>query len=48
MCGFMYRMAIGLKDFGERHKLPRLIRLGLAIRDRVMKVPGSVFLSARR
>jgi hypothetical protein len=36
MCGFIYRMAIRFKDFGERHKLPWLIRLGLWIRERVM------------
>jgi hypothetical protein len=33
MVGFVYRMAIRIKDFGERHKLPCLIRLGLAIRN---------------
>jgi hypothetical protein len=36
MKGFMYRMAIRFKDFGERHKLLWLIRLGLWIQERVM------------
>ncbi|MDR1250894.1 MAG: hypothetical protein LBK62_01880 [Treponema sp.] len=36
MYGFLYRMAICFKEFGERHKLPWLIRLGLWIRERVM------------
>jgi hypothetical protein len=40
MCGFIYRMAIRFKDFGERHKLPWLIRLGLWIRERVIELPA--------
>jgi len=31
--GFLYRRAIGMKDFGERHGLSFLIRWGLALRD---------------
>jgi hypothetical protein len=38
MIGFLYRRAIGLKEFGERHKMPWLIRLGLAIRESVLNV----------
>jgi hypothetical protein len=33
MKGFMYRMAIRFKEFGERHNLSYLIRLGLTIRN---------------
>jgi hypothetical protein len=33
MVGFIYRMAVSLKEFGERHNLPCLIRLGLTIRN---------------
>jgi hypothetical protein len=43
MIGFIYRGAVVLKEFGERHNLPRLIRLGLAIRDWVMKFPVRYF-----
>jgi hypothetical protein len=31
MIGFMYRRAVAIKDFGERHHLAWLIRMGLAI-----------------
>ena len=40
MYGFIYRAAIGLKDFGERHKLPWLIRLGFWIREKVIYLPA--------
>jgi hypothetical protein len=33
MAGFIYRRAVDLKEFGERHNLPCLIRLGLALKD---------------
>jgi hypothetical protein len=36
MKGWIYRRAVGLKDFGERHKMRRLVALGLAIRDWVL------------
>jgi hypothetical protein len=32
MAGFMYRTAIAVKDFGERHNLPWVIRMGLALK----------------
>jgi hypothetical protein len=35
MRGFLYRWAIRLKDFGERHNLGVFIWLGLAIRARL-------------
>jgi hypothetical protein len=38
MYGFIYRTAVRLKDFGERHNLPALIRLGLWMRDRVFDI----------
>jgi hypothetical protein len=34
MKGFMYRLAIAVKDFGERRKIPALIRLGMAIKSK--------------
>lgn len=39
MAGFMYRTAIAVKDFGERHNIAWIIRLGLAIREWVIKLP---------
>jgi hypothetical protein len=39
MVGFIYRGAVSLKDFGERRRIAFLIRLGLALRDRVSKYP---------
>ena len=38
MMGFIYRRAIGLKDFGERRRIGFIVRLGLAVRDWVYKV----------
>jgi hypothetical protein len=35
MRGFAYRLAVALKDAGERWNIPPLIRLGLSIRDRL-------------
>jgi hypothetical protein len=35
MRGFLYRLAIAMKDAGERRNIPVLIRLGLALRDRL-------------
>jgi hypothetical protein len=35
MRGFIYRLGVRFKDFGERHKLPWLVRLGLWIKGRV-------------
>ncbi len=31
--GFLYRRAISIKEFGERHRIDFLIRLGLRLRD---------------
>jgi hypothetical protein len=39
MAGFLYRRAAALKEFGERHNIPVLIRLGLALRDWAGKFP---------
>ena len=39
MTGFIYRRAIDLKNFGERHNVGLFIRLGLSLRDWVMKYP---------
>jgi hypothetical protein len=39
MNGWIYRRAIALKDFGERHNLPCIIRLGLALKDWVSQFP---------
>jgi hypothetical protein len=41
MIGFLYRVAVGLKEFGERHNMSRLIRLGLWLRDQLMWFPVS-------
>jgi hypothetical protein len=35
MRGFLYRLAIAVKDAGERWNFPPLIRLGPALRDRL-------------
>jgi hypothetical protein len=35
MRGFLYRLAAAVKDAEERRKIPPLIRLGLALRDRL-------------
>jgi hypothetical protein len=35
MRGFLYRLAMAMKDAGERWNIPVLIRLGLALRDRL-------------
>jgi hypothetical protein len=35
MRGFLYRWAIGLKDFGERHKIVVLVKAGLALKARL-------------
>jgi len=56
MKGFIYRRAVGLKDFGERMAHIKIlgirvfwwpsglvIGLGLALRDRVLKYPISLF-----
>jgi hypothetical protein len=43
MAGFIYRRAVALKEFGERHKLPCLVRLGLWMREQVMKLPVRYF-----
>jgi hypothetical protein len=48
MCGFIYRMAIRIKEFGERHKLPWLVRLGLWIREQVIKLPARHFKKEAR
>ena len=33
MTGLLYRLAVAIKDFGERHKLAVIIRAGLVIRE---------------
>jgi hypothetical protein len=35
MRGFIYRLAIAMKDAGERWNFPPLIWLGLAIKNRI-------------
>jgi hypothetical protein len=35
MRGFLYRLAIAVKDAGERWNFPPLIRLGLALKSRL-------------
>jgi hypothetical protein len=40
MAGFMYRTAVAVKDFGERHNMAWIIRLGLWIRDRAIEYPA--------
>jgi hypothetical protein len=35
MRGFLYRLAVAIKDAGELWNFPPLIRLGLAIRGRL-------------
>jgi hypothetical protein len=37
MKGFIFRMATGIKDFGERAKLRFLVALGINARDFVLK-----------
>jgi hypothetical protein len=41
MTGFVYRRAVALKEFGERHNLSWCIRLGLALRNWVGNFPVS-------
>ena len=43
MKGFIYRRAVGLKDFGERHNIGFCIRLGLALRGWVSRYPIHYF-----
>ena len=43
MIGFIYRRAVTFKELGERHNWPWLIRLGLWIREWVMKFPVRIF-----
>jgi hypothetical protein len=33
MNGFIFRMATAIKEFGERHRLSCLIRLGLTMKE---------------
>jgi hypothetical protein len=35
MRGFLYRLAVAMKDAGDRGNFPPLIRAGLALRDRL-------------
>jgi hypothetical protein len=35
MRGFLYRLAVAMKEAGERLNFPPLIRLGLALRGRL-------------
>jgi hypothetical protein len=43
MAGWMYRRALDLKDFGARHNLPWLRRLGLALQEKLKKCPRRYF-----
>ena len=43
MAGFIYRAAAAVKDFGERHKIGFIVRLGLWVREQVMKLPAKYF-----
>jgi len=36
MAGFIYRIAMDIKDFGERRRIGLIVRWGLALRDWVM------------
>ena len=42
MVGFIYRQAMGLKDFGERRRIGFCVRLGLAVRDWVGRFPANL------
>jgi hypothetical protein len=37
MKGFIFRMATGIKDYGERHKLRGLVVLGISARDFILQ-----------
>ena len=37
MKGFLFRLAVRIKDYGEQKRMPWLIRLGLRLRWEVMK-----------
>jgi len=39
MRGWIYRRAVGLKEFGERHRIDFIIRAGLALREWIIKYP---------
>ena len=43
MAGFLYWWAVAIREFGERHNLPGLVRLGLWMRERVIKLPVKYF-----
>jgi hypothetical protein len=43
MAGFMYRLATAMKECGERRGMSGLIRLGLAMRERVINFPVLFF-----
>ena len=43
MAGFLYRRAVAIREFGERHNLPCLVRLGLWMREGVIKLPVGYF-----
>lgn len=38
MMGFLYRLGGSLKDFGERVRCIRIVRIGLAIKDVALKM----------
>jgi hypothetical protein len=42
MTGFIYRRAIGLKNFGERHHIDFIIRWGLTLKDWVSSTGWTV------
>jgi hypothetical protein len=39
MTGFIFRMAVAVKEFGERRHSGFFVRLGLAVREWVSKYP---------
>jgi hypothetical protein len=44
MFGFIYRRAVALKDFGERHGISVFIRIGLAVREKTLGMSASNFI----
>ena len=38
MMGFLYRIGVALKDFGERVRCSRILRIGLALKDAALKM----------
>jgi hypothetical protein len=38
MTGWLYRRAVGIKDFGERVRCGALVKIGLWMREKVMRL----------